>query len=178
MSESEEEEGSEDDEATRKRKRERREAHEAKRRRLIEYNAFNYYSCPCSMLVGVARAHETQVYWLARELDRCDNEVLWLCAVGVTDQYLRVHISDVFYASCYTELAAAVESLNLQTRIDGMDDRRTGEGTSALGAIQQSFEPRFLLYRFWSLYESMVRSDFVVARFQLVHSRSGGADAA
>ena len=104
--------------------------------------------------------------------------MLWLCAVGVTDQYLRVHISDVFYASCYTELAAAVESLNLQTRIDGMDDRRTGEGTSALGAIQQSFEPRFLLYRFWSLYESMVRSDFVVARFQLVHSRSGGADAA
>ena len=178
LSESEEEEGSEDDEATRKRKRERREAHEAKRRRLIEYNAFNYYSCPCSMLVGVARARETQVYWLARELDRCDNEVLWLCAVGVTDQYLRAHISDVFYASCYTELAAAVESLNLQTRIDGMDDRRAGEGASALGAIQQSFEPRFLLYRFWSLYESMVRSDFVVARFQLVHSRSGGADAA
>ncbi|KAM7452757.1 hypothetical protein BLSTO_06503 [Blastocystis sp. subtype 1] len=78
LSESEEEEGSEDDEATRKRKRERREAHEAKRRRLIEYNAFNYYSCPCSMLVGVVWMDETQVYWLARELDRCDNEVLWL----------------------------------------------------------------------------------------------------
>ena len=173
LSESEEEEASEDDEATRKRKRERREAHEAKRRRLIEYNAFNYYSCPCSMLVGVRWVCETQVYGLARELDRRDNEVLWLCAVGVTDQYLRAHISDVFYASCYTELAAAVESLNLQSGQSGQ-----GEQDGALGAIQQSFEPRFLLYRFWSLYESMVRSDFVVARFQLVHSRSGGADAA
>ena len=51
LSESEEEE-SEEDEETRKRQRERREAHENKRRRLIEYNAFNYYSCPCSMLVA------------------------------------------------------------------------------------------------------------------------------
>ena len=172
LSESEEEEeASDDDEATRKRKREKWEAHEAKRRRLIEYNAFNYYSCPCSMLVGIRRACEAQVYWLARELDRCDNEVLWLSVVGVTDQYLRSHISDVFYASCYTELAAAVESLNLQ---GGSEDNMGTLGTlGTLGTIQQSFEPRFLLYRFWSLYESMVRSDFVVARFQLVHSRSG-----
>ena len=51
LSESEDEE-SEEDEETRKRQRERREAHENKRRRLIEYNAFNYYSCPCSMLVA------------------------------------------------------------------------------------------------------------------------------
>lgn len=51
LSESEEDE-SEEDEETRKRQRERREAHENKRRRLIEYNAFNYYSCPCSMLVA------------------------------------------------------------------------------------------------------------------------------
>ena len=51
LSESEEDE-SEEEEETRKRQRERREAHENKRRRLIEYNAFNYYSCPCSMLVA------------------------------------------------------------------------------------------------------------------------------
>ena len=51
LSESEEDE-SEEDAETRKRQRERREAHESKRRRLIEYNAFNYYSCPCSMLVA------------------------------------------------------------------------------------------------------------------------------
>lgn len=51
LSESEDEE-SEEDEETRKRQRERREAHENKRRRLIEYNAFNYYLCPCSMLVA------------------------------------------------------------------------------------------------------------------------------
>ena len=51
LSESEEDE-SEEDAETRKRQRERREAHENKRRRLIEYNAFNYYSCPCSMLVA------------------------------------------------------------------------------------------------------------------------------
>ena len=51
LSESEDEE-SEEEEETRKRQRERREAHESKRRRLIEYNAFNYYSCPCSMLVA------------------------------------------------------------------------------------------------------------------------------
>ena len=57
LSESEEEE-SEEDEETRKRQRERREAHESKRRRLIEYNAFNYYSCPCSMLVAALSGGE------------------------------------------------------------------------------------------------------------------------
>ena len=57
LSESEDEE-SEEDEETRKRQRERREAHENKRRRLIEYNAFNYYSCPCSMLVAALRGGE------------------------------------------------------------------------------------------------------------------------
>lgn len=56
LSESEEE--SEEDEETRKRQRERREAHESKRRRLIEYNAFNYYSCPCSMLVAALSGGE------------------------------------------------------------------------------------------------------------------------
>ena len=54
----EEEEESEEDEETRKRQRERREAHESKRRRLIEYNAFNYYSCPCSMLVAARSGGE------------------------------------------------------------------------------------------------------------------------
>ena len=57
LSESEEDE-SEEDEETRKRQRERREAHENKRRRLIEYNAFNYYSCPCSMLVAALSGGE------------------------------------------------------------------------------------------------------------------------
>lgn len=57
LSESEDEE-SEEDEETRKRQRERREAHENKRRRLIEYNAFNYYSCPCSMLVAALSGDE------------------------------------------------------------------------------------------------------------------------
>lgn len=57
LSESEDEE-SEEDEETRKRQRERREAHENKRRHLIEYNAFNYYSCPCSMLVAALSGGE------------------------------------------------------------------------------------------------------------------------
>lgn len=98
------------------------------------------------------------MYTLVRELDRMDNDLLWLCLVGVTDQYLRAHISDLFYASCYAELTTCVESLNLQN--------------GAVGTIQQSFELRFLLFRFWSLYESMVHSDFLVARLQLTHSAS------
>ena len=98
------------------------------------------------------------MYTLVRELDRMDNDLLWLCLVGVTDQYLRAHISDLFYTSCYAELTTCVESLNLQN--------------GAVGTIQQSFEPRFLLFRFWSLYESMVHSDFLVARLQLTHSAS------
>ena len=57
---------------------------------------------------------------MACQLDRVDNEELWLGLVGVTDQYLRGHISNAGYAVCYNELGGKVGSLNIQEK-DGKD---------------------------------------------------------
>ena len=99
---------------------------------------------------------------MACQLDRVDNEELWLGLVGVTDQYLRGHISNAGYAVCYNEIGGKVGSLNIQEK----------DGKGRVGSIQQSYEPRFLLYRFWSLYESMVNSEFMVVRLGLMKRNS------
>lgn len=94
-------------------------------------------------------------------MDRVSNDSLWLCLVGVTDEFLRSHISNTSYAACYNEILEKVNNLNVQ---DSSEIRA--------GSIQQSCEPRFLLYRFWSLYESMVNSDYVVSALGLTRSSS------
>ena len=98
------------------------------------------------------------------QLDRISNDSLWFCLIGVTDQFLQSHISQTSYAACYNELLEKVNGLNVQ---DGEDVKS--------GSIQQSCEPRFLLYRFWSLYESMVNSDYVVSALKLSKSSSKSA---
>ena len=82
--------------------------------------------------------------------------------MGVTDQYLRGHISNAGYAVCYNEISGKVGSLNIQEK----------DGNECVGSIQQSYEPRFLLYRFWSLYESMMNSEFMVVRLGLMKKNS------
>lgn len=94
-----------------------------------------------------------------RQLDQLHNDMIWLSIVGVTDQYLQNHISHSSYAVCYTEILSTVMSLNLQDE-------------ESVGCIRQSCEPRLLLYRFWSLYESMLNSEYLVSKLQLTQSKS------
>ena len=94
-----------------------------------------------------------------RQLDQLHNDMIWLSIVGVTDQYLQNHISHSSYAVCYTEILSTVISLNLQDE-------------ESVGCIRQSCEPRLLLYRFWSLYESMLNSEYLVSKLQLTQSKS------
>ena len=96
------------------------------------------------------------------QVDRISNDSVWLCLVGVTDHYLQSHISHTSYAACYNEILEKVNNLNLLA-----EGRELKAGT-----IQQSCEPRFLLYRFWSLYESMINSDYVVSALKLTKSSS------
>ena len=96
------------------------------------------------------------------QVDRISNDSVWLCLVGVTDHYLQSHISHTSYAACYNEILEKVNNLNFLTE---------GQELKA-GTIQQSCEPRFLLYRFWSLYESMINSDYVVSALKLTKSSS------
>ena len=96
------------------------------------------------------------------QLDRLNNDLVWLTIVGITDQYLHKHMNNAAYGVCYNEVVNKVNMLNVQ----GM------EGDGSVGSIQVSSEPRFLLYRFWSLYESMVHSEYLVVKFRLMNPNS------
>lgn len=134
--------------------------HKDKKRRMInEYNAFNFYSRPASIIVALGFCFEMQLHSVMRQLDQLHNDMIWLSIVGVTDQYLQNHISHSSYAVCYTEILSTVMSLNLQDE-------------ESVGCIRQSCEPRLLLYRFWSLYESMLNSEYLVSKLQLTQSKS------
>ena len=99
----------------------------------------------------------------------------------MTDQYLQNHINHAAYAVCYNEIVMKVNGLNIQGLENqgrrgrrGRDEEEEEEDpcTNGVGSIQQSCEPRFLLHRFWSLYESMVNSEYLVVRFKLANKKS------
>ncbi|KAK5125925.1 hypothetical protein LTR85_011280 [Meristemomyces frigidus] len=134
----------------------------------------------------------SMLYSLASDLGREDNEVLWLAIVGVES----VALSPLNGASeqtgrdtdrgrrgdggviemVKTVLRDEVRRLNPPSLLDGRtqsssDSSDTGIPTHARSAtdtsIRLSPEPRFLLVRHWSLYDSMLHSPYLATRLHV-----------
>ena len=116
------------------------------------------------------RASGMIMYDIAYRLnkDRLENYLpLWLAVVSMTDQYLHQRLSHERYTSCVMELATRVSamsnadqpvtrSLDDGTVVKAFDDRR----------LQYNEEFRFMLLRHWTLYDSMLHSNYVATTLQ------------
>lgn len=116
------------------------------------------------------RASGMIMYDIAYRLnkDRLENYLpLWLAVVSMTDQYLHQRLSHERYTSCVMELATRVSamsnadqpmtrSLDDGTVVKAFDDRR----------LQYNEEFRFMLLRHWTLYDSMLHSNYVATALQ------------
>ena len=151
----------------------------------------DYYSLGTSYSEPVS----SMVYSLASELGREDNDLLWQAIVGVSslDLYGRtatgiglVPISTDGGAAGWTGsrgeriraiLRDEVRRLNPTDPAEIVRERAMGDSqmaaipTHARSAndmsIRLSPEPRFLLVRHWSLYESMLHSPYLSSRLQM-----------
>ncbi|KPI35816.1 uncharacterized protein AB675_11095 [Cyphellophora attinorum] len=144
------------------------------------YGIGNSYSEPISSLA----------YSLASELGREDNDMLWLAIVGVTSLELSGHTSTGLGTSrpkahhlpndyhkswkatrssrTYALLRDEVRRQNPPRLEDGSLFMGSGSPTSPSdNSIRLSPDPRFLLLRHWSLYDSMLHSPYLASRLHV-----------
>ncbi|WWC73512.1 uncharacterized protein I206_107483 [Kwoniella pini CBS 10737] len=116
-----------------------------------------YYNAGTSYGQSVALT----IYLLATVLERADNDILWYAILAVTNQYITSRIDRDSYESFQIIFQDEVVRLNHDPaatnggiKIPNPDDR----------SIAKSEELRFMLYRHWNLYESMLHSGYVAGR--------------
>jgi cell division control protein 45 len=118
-----------------------------KNRRLIA----DYYS------TGTYHGNSTSgvVYELAQQLGRSNNELLWLAIVGVTSQYIFERMDTYKYAEMLELFKDDRARLNI--------DDGSAQNTSDI-VIKSEDEYRFMMFRHWSLYDSMYHSGYVSSK--------------
>ncbi|KAJ9610737.1 DNA replication initiation factor cdc45 [Cladophialophora chaetospira] len=162
----------------RKRLQKLRDEHESV---LRQYNSLGTsYSEPVSTLA----------YSLATDLGREDNDILWLAIIGVTSLELSGHTSTGLGTSVTRTTALSTEqhrgwrmTRSSQTYALLRDEVRRlnpppadqsptispAAGTSSPSdtSIRLTPDPRFLLLRHWSLYDSMLHSPYLASRLHV-----------
>lgn len=99
-----------------------------------------------------------QAYVLASKLERVDHDMLWHAIVSLTSQ----HISQVIDNTRY--------EISLQLYKDDVARLNTGDSQQKnpdTVYIKCENELRFMLYRHWSIYESMYHTGYVASRLRL-----------
>lgn len=111
------------------------------------------------------------MYELAKELNRNTLEFLWLWIVGLTDQFLHNKIERVEYEAkisiCINEVVSNPSNIYKNpTRIE--DDTDNFEIQTEQKPVNSVFiehkDLRIMLYRHWSLYESLYYSNYIASK--------------
>jgi len=132
-----------------------------KRRQFREYYQGAFYGMASSSLM----------YNLSQQLNKADRELLWLAIVGVTEMFLLERVSRDKYNMQVAELQDEVS----RTCSEDAQDMTTmdSQGQSLLLKAAEDhrivFEEdfKFMMYRHWSLLESMRHSDYIAAKFEV-----------
>ncbi|KAL7751816.1 DNA replication initiation factor cdc45 [Sorochytrium milnesiophthora] len=146
------------------RKRARRRRRQEMRRLLIEYYAEgSYYGLSVS---------ET-MYILADRLNRKCNDYLWCAIVGLTDQLVHERIDTQRYIAHAQNLRQEVARFNPTSQssvVNGMDMDAIGSQSLRAAAhtpLRPEEEYKFMLFRHWSLYDSMFHSWYIASKLTL-----------
>ena len=125
-----------------------------RRRRFQEYYySGSYYGAPASNLL----------YELAQQLNRENNDMLWLSIVGGTEQFLLQQCD----ADQYNLLVAEFQKEVLAKNTEKQQSTEASDGTMIPvegSGIWFENEYRFMLHRHWSLFDSMHHSAYIASR--------------
>ncbi|XP_072044064.1 cell division control protein 45 homolog [Amphiura filiformis] len=143
------------DEATIERQIERRQKKrqwEDKRNKIMfEYTEYSYYGSSSAVVM----------HNLAWKMSKDTNDLLWWAIVGLTDQLLSKKIDREKYVSDVTELNRHVSRHNHR----GEEE----EDTVSINSMRISFTPelQLVLYRHWSLFDSLKHSSYTACNLKL-----------
>lgn len=103
------------------------------------------------------------------------NELLWLSAIGITDQFVHERVGQEHYALDVARHSELVLARNAADAAEALTTRHVDENGKAVEVPVASGgkrgvrlvceqEYRFMLYRHWSLYDAMLHSAYVASR--------------
>lgn len=149
------EDSGEEQKEPRKRQREEREEKIQKRIKIDTYYNGNYFG--------------TSVAWLsfelAKQLNRENNDMLWMALVGVTEQLTHLKVDKFQYEQRCKEIQADIVRLNARPAEEGQPDLTVPE-LPEIGRVSIELkELRVMLLRHWTLYDSLFYSNIVASRF-------------
>ncbi|BFZ57164.1 DNA replication initiation factor cdc45 [Savitreella phatthalungensis] len=97
------------------------------------------------------------VYSLATELGREDKNLLWMAIVGLTSLSIAGHLTSEDYSLYFNNYRDEVSRLNTSSRNVSASD----------SSIRTEDEFRFMLFRHWSLEDSMVHSPYLSSKMKM-----------
>ncbi|MCL4138839.1 UNVERIFIED_CONTAM: hypothetical protein GTU68_032247, partial [Idotea baltica] len=136
------------DEEVLEKRRQRRLWEQRRQKLLFDYTQFSYYSNSTAILF----------YELSWKLSKDSNELLWWAIVGETQLYISEKIEQDQYLMVTASLQNHVSRLNHKSQ----DEK-------PLDSIKISFDKELslVLYRHWTLVESMRHSPYLASSFKL-----------
>ncbi|KAJ3433906.1 cdc45-related protein [Anaeramoeba flamelloides] len=132
-----------------------RDKHLRNEKLLSDYYSSSYYGTGASILL----------FALATQLGRKSGNLLWYAISGLTDQYLHYRINEKEYRKLVNFLHKEVVHLYPSDNIKQPRTKQSYSTTSNENdLIRKTEDYRFMLYRFWNLYDSMYHSTYIASR--------------
>lgn len=111
------------------------------------------------------------MYTLSQQLNKADRDLLWLAIVGVTEMFLFDRVSREKYILQVAELQDEVSRTCSESAQEMTMDDGKGQVLNVTAAEDNRIvfeeEFRFMMYRHWSLLDSMTHSDYVAAKLEV-----------
>ncbi|RYR78284.1 hypothetical protein Ahy_A01g003029 isoform A [Arachis hypogaea] len=107
------------------------------------------------------------MYELADSLRKNTNELLWLSCVSLTDQFVHERLSDERYRDGVAELEDRIRcagNLDVVTSVTLKDGTKIRAPHSCKIACED--EPRLMLLKEWSLFDSMLCSSYIATKLK------------
>jgi len=135
-----------------------------KKLKIANYYAGKYYGYPSTFII----------YNIINQINRDDNQSLWLLIVAITDHYLKYHFSeedyDNLYGFCLKEVLRLKKnsSNHSHNHIEDLEDNRDASRliktlNKEVKTISQELDYKLFLYKHWNLFDSFIYSNYTVA---------------
>eukprot|EP01035_Chromulina_nebulosa_P018949 gene18949-24757_t len=103
-------------------------------------------------------------------------DLIWQAIIGMTDQYIKSHITELSYEEFCNFLREQLDKQTPTTNknkyiVRDNDTTDTIVPGSENGNISEGLEYRFFMYRHWSLYDSMYYSPYIASKLLVWQSQ-------
>ena len=106
------------------------------------------------------------LYNLCRQLNKENNNLMWLWVLGLTDQFLSYRINKNLYEKRSLEIQKEVIRLNINKKSNSLFNKRKN-----FNMISLEKEINLILLKYWNLYDSLMFSNYTIPKLKSWHEQ-------